>query len=200
MKHHRDISAFHRIYSRHSIEFLFCSAHGISIDFYDILYKMLCNLCDFRVDVLYWHIHCLRVLYEIIEIIEQSLDIWNTEITSVKFKMYQVSFLLTFRIWKIFTIFIFLDIFIYLFMGLDYSVVYPFLAWFFSWLYLNENQISPYLAQKKWLTFCKQHIQMCFLKKVCWIYLVIYSIFLYQGPGKGIALLQITKVVMQCFN
>ena len=42
-----------------------------------------------------------------------------------------------------------LEIFIYLFKGcLDNSVVYPFLACFFSWLYLNGHQISPYLALK----------------------------------------------------
>ena len=54
--------------------FFFCSTHGFYIEMYDILYGILCKLYILWIGVLDWHIHCARVWYEIIEIVEHSLD------------------------------------------------------------------------------------------------------------------------------
>ena len=56
------------------ISFFFCSTHGFDIELYDILYSILCKLYTLRIGVLDWHIHCARVWYEIIKIVEHSLD------------------------------------------------------------------------------------------------------------------------------
>ena len=65
----------HEIFQKYFIEYLFvCSTHGFDIELYDILYSILCKLYILRIDVLDWHIHCARVWYEIIKIVEHSLD------------------------------------------------------------------------------------------------------------------------------
>ena len=57
------------------IEYLFfCSTHGFNIELYDILYSILCKLYILRIGVLDWHMHCARVWYEIIKIVEHSID------------------------------------------------------------------------------------------------------------------------------
>ena len=66
---------FHEIFLKYFIEYLFfCSTLGFDIELYDILYIILCKLCILRNGVLDWHVHCARVLYEIIKIVEHSLD------------------------------------------------------------------------------------------------------------------------------
>ena len=52
----------------------FCSTHGFDIELCDILYNTLCDLYILRIGALDWHIHCARVWYEIIKIVEHSLD------------------------------------------------------------------------------------------------------------------------------
>ena len=63
----------HEIFLKYLTEslFFFCSTHGFDIELY-ILYSILCKLYILRIDVLDWHIHCVRVWYEIIKIIEHS--------------------------------------------------------------------------------------------------------------------------------
>ena len=56
--------------------FFFCSTHGFDIELYDVLYNILCKLYILWVGVLEWHIHCARVWYEIINIVEHSLDFY----------------------------------------------------------------------------------------------------------------------------
>ena len=55
--------------------FFFCSTHGFDIELYGILYGILCKLYILRIGVLDWHIHCAGVWYEIIEIVQHTLDI-----------------------------------------------------------------------------------------------------------------------------
>ena len=57
----------------HWISF-FCSTHDFDIELYDILYSLSCKLYVLWIGVLDWHIHCARVWYEIIKIVEHSLD------------------------------------------------------------------------------------------------------------------------------
>ena len=65
----------HEIFIKYFIECLFfCSTHGFNIELYDIFYSILCTLYILRNGVLDWHIHCERVWYEIIKIVEHSLD------------------------------------------------------------------------------------------------------------------------------
>ena len=54
--------------------FFFCSTHGFDIELYDILYSILCKLYILWIGVLDWHIHCARVWYEIIKIVEHRHD------------------------------------------------------------------------------------------------------------------------------
>ena len=54
--------------------FFFCSTHSFDIEWYDILYSILCKFYILRIGVLDWHIHCASVWYEIIKIVEHSLD------------------------------------------------------------------------------------------------------------------------------
>ena len=56
------------------ISFFFCSTHGFDNELY-ILYIILCKLYILRIGVLDWHIHFARVWYEIIKIVEHSLDL-----------------------------------------------------------------------------------------------------------------------------
>ena len=65
----------HEIFVKYFIGYLFfCSAHGFDIELYDILYSILCKVYILRIGVLDWHIHCARVWYEILKIVEHSLD------------------------------------------------------------------------------------------------------------------------------
>ena len=65
----------HEIFLKYFIEYLsFCSTHGLDIELYDILYSIFCKLYKLRIGVLDWHIHCARVWYEIMKIVEHSLD------------------------------------------------------------------------------------------------------------------------------
>ena len=52
----------------------FCSTHGFDIELYGILYSIFCKSYILWIGVLDWHIHCARVWYEIIKIVEHSLD------------------------------------------------------------------------------------------------------------------------------
>ena len=52
----------------------FCSTHDFKIELYDILYSISCKLYILWIGVLDWHIHCARVWYQIIKIVEHSLD------------------------------------------------------------------------------------------------------------------------------
>ena len=54
--------------------YFFCSTHGFTIELHDILYSILYKLYILRIGVLDWHIHCARVWYEIIKIVEHNLD------------------------------------------------------------------------------------------------------------------------------
>ena len=59
------------------ISFFFSIQHmDCDIELYDILYSILCKLYILRIGVLEWHIHCARVWYEIIKIVEHSLDFY----------------------------------------------------------------------------------------------------------------------------
>ena len=58
----------------YQIYFFFCSTHDFDIELYDILYSIFCKLYILWIGVLDWHIHCARVWYEIIKIVEHSLD------------------------------------------------------------------------------------------------------------------------------
>ena len=69
----------------------FCSTHGFDIELYDILCSILCKLYILRIGVLDWYIHCARVWYEIIKIVEHSFDryrilFWNFEICTISIK------------------------------------------------------------------------------------------------------------------
>ena len=65
----------HEIFLKYFIEYLFfCSTHDLDIELYDILYSILCILYILQIGVLDWHIHCARVWYEIMKIVEHSLD------------------------------------------------------------------------------------------------------------------------------
>ena len=58
------------------------------------LYSILCKLYILWIGVLDWHIHCARVWYETIKNVEHSHDFHlGSASTSMKLKMYQVSFL-----------------------------------------------------------------------------------------------------------
>ena len=59
-----------------NIFFFFCLTHSFDIELYDILYtcSILCKLYILQLGVLDWHIHCARVCYEIIKIVEHSLN------------------------------------------------------------------------------------------------------------------------------
>ena len=84
----------HEIFLKYFIEYLFfCSTYGFDIELYDILYNILCKLHILRIGVLDWHIHCARVWYEIIEIVDTALSfIWDPASASMKLRMYQVFF------------------------------------------------------------------------------------------------------------
>ena len=70
-----DIYMSHEIFLKYFIEYLFfCSTHGFDIELHDILYSILYKLYILRIGVLDWYIHCARVWYEIIKIVEHSLD------------------------------------------------------------------------------------------------------------------------------
>ena len=58
--------------------YFFYSTHGFDFELHDILYSILCKLYILRIDVLYWHIHCARVWYEICTISLFSFGWWYT--------------------------------------------------------------------------------------------------------------------------
>ena len=64
----------HEIFLKYLIEFFFYSTHDLDIEFYDILHNISYKLYILQIAVLDWHIHCARVWYEIIKIVEHSLD------------------------------------------------------------------------------------------------------------------------------
>ena len=65
----------HELFLKYFIKYIFfCSTHGFDIELYDILYSILHKLYILRIGVFDWHIHCARVWYEIIKIVEHSLD------------------------------------------------------------------------------------------------------------------------------
>ena len=67
----------HEIFLKYFIEylfFLFNTWFRYWIVWYFVLYSILCKLYILWIGVLDWHIHCARVWYEIIKIVEQSLD------------------------------------------------------------------------------------------------------------------------------
>ena len=65
----------HEIFLKYFVEYIFfCPRHGFDIELYDILYSILCKLYILPIGVLDWHIHCARVWYEIIKIVEHSID------------------------------------------------------------------------------------------------------------------------------
>ena len=65
----------HEIFIKYFIKYIFfCSTHGFDIELYDILYSISYKLYILRIGVLDWHIHYARVWYEIIKIVEHSID------------------------------------------------------------------------------------------------------------------------------
>ena len=119
------------------IFFFFCSTHGFDIELYDILYNILCKLYIMQIGVLDWHIHCTRVWYEIIKIVEHSLDFHLgsckhfNEVENVSgnfFYRYRIFF------WnyKICSISIFWKDVFFLKNCLDFLIVYTFLLILFS--------------------------------------------------------------------
>ena len=72
-----DISMSREIFIKYFIEYIFfCSTHGFDIELYDILYSILRKLYILLIGVVDWHIHCARVWYEIIKIVENRLDFY----------------------------------------------------------------------------------------------------------------------------
>ena len=145
------------------ISFFFLFNTRFDIELYDILYNILCKLYILWIGVLDWHIHCARVWYEIIKIVEHSLvfhlgscnrfdEVGN--VSGNFFYRYKILFW-NFEIWAI-SIF-WKDVFIFYKNCLDYWIVYTFLLILFSFLALvddtprlkNKHQISLNLGLKK---------------------------------------------------
>ena len=56
----------HEIFLKYFIEYiLFYSTHDFDVKLYDILYSILYKLYIMGIGVLYWHIQCAMVWYEI---------------------------------------------------------------------------------------------------------------------------------------
>ena len=121
--------------------FFFCSTHGFDIESYDILYSILCKLYILRIGVLDWHIHCARVWYEIIKIVEHSLDF---HLGSCKHfdEVENVSG-------------IFIDWYRILLWNFEICTISLFsFGWWYT-LMNNTHQISSYIGPKKGPTFCR---------------------------------------------
>ena len=56
------------------ISLFICSAHAFDIELYETLYSIFCKLYILRIGVLDCYIHCAKLWYEIIKIVEHSLD------------------------------------------------------------------------------------------------------------------------------
>ena len=116
------------------ISFFFCSTHGFDIEFY-ILYSILCKLCILWIGVLDWHIHCARVWYEIIKIVEHSLDFHLRSCKRID-EVENVSD-------------IFFDWYKILFLSFEICTMFLFrFVWWYT-LMKNKHQISLYLGLKK---------------------------------------------------
>ena len=91
----------------------FCSTHGFDIELYDILYSMSCKLYILWTGVLDWHLPYARVWYEIIKIVEHSLDFHLgsckpfDEVENVSGNFFFDRYMILFLNFEICTIFIF---------------------------------------------------------------------------------------------
>ena len=123
------------------ISFFFCSAHGFDIELYDILYGISCKLYILWIGVLDWHIHCVRVWYEIVK------NCWAQPWLSL-------AILQALR-WSWECIRYFFDWYRILYWNFEICAISLFSLGWWCTLTKNKHQISLYLGQKKLPTFCR---------------------------------------------